>query len=1102
MRKTLLLTAGLALATAAPVSAQRSVRSFPQRLEAGVHQAKAPQRIPTAVADKQRGRLMYVGQLTDYNRRRSWCKFYSETAYNSLEKIKLIDTTTDVDLQIYGLRTGAYADGKYYAYIVKTYTYVELPVSFVELDPATGEMNVIHEFNETEQNEWPKIYDMAYDRSTGTLYALAQGVSEENPEYGATILLQVDPEDGSYQEVKNMNAVYYNMAFDYDGHLYMVRPLGDSSGQNIGTELVKFDSDLNEESTVEVSSWGAAYKMGYMTTMSFDFTTGDLWWLPMDQNAYQKPVVVNTSTGELDEKSGFVQGNQLVGLYIPYLTADTRTAAGQVTSIDARAAVSGAMVDTVKWTNPTLAWDRSKLTDLKEVLVYRKKTTGTSNELSTSEEILDASNAELVATLPADGQTGKEMQWVDQQPHEGFNTYYVVPCRESGEKGVPDSIRCYMGLDIPSEVTDMTLAMEGEHIRVNWAAPDHGINNGYVDPTGITYTLTRMPDNKVVARDLAATTLLDEEPLGEVAQYYYLIEPSNKAGKGTVAETPKLAAGAPVVPPTDLTFMSEDDAFRWTMVDNNRDGNQFFYNWDNALILYGSSGGNDDWAISPALSLQGGHTYVFKAKYHNAYPDAGFSIRTAVGTNNTAEAMTNVMRNDQDIYSNGYYDENIREFEDYFTAPADGIYYYGFNLYGGAYDNYYLHSVSISEVMDDDLSALTLNGVAEAVEGADNKCTVTIRNGGKNTQSAYTVKVVCRSEEGDEVVGETTNVPTIESGKTADVALTFKPTYEGTATFVGVVKFDKDGAAYNDTTTAVTINVQPAGTPPFTNEVNTGQNEATFTSAPFACYSSNDASQSLYYAAEVNAPEKSTITRIGYEYDGADKLTDRLNIGNVKIYMANTDKQYYDAYEKSARWSVSTDWIDPEEMTLVYEGEASLDPGKNNIASFTLQTPFEYDRTRNLAVCVLREGDISSDMNFPAQWHVYSNVDYDYDASNVITNYRTLRYYRGAAFSTVLEADGETWVPVLHLSFVDGSDTSIGQLQNGASVSVTYDAAAHALVLGEGIVRAQLYDVTGKLLLTCNQAGRHTVSLSAGVYVVRALLANGQAVSVKLNIAK
>lgn len=1102
MRKTLLLIACLSLAASAQVSAQHSVRTFPQRSEAKSNQARAPQRIPSAVADQQRGRLMYVGQVTDYNRRRSWCKFYSETAYNSMEKVKLIDTTDDADLQIYGLRTGAYADGKYYAYIVKTYSYIEIPVSFVELDPATGDYTVIHEFTETEQNDWPRIYDMAYDHSTGTLYAFGQGVSEDNPDYGATVLYQVDPSDGSYQEVKNMGAIYYNMAIDYDGHIYMVRPIDDGSGNNAGTELVKFDSDFNEESAVELTSWGSPYKMGYMTTMSFDYTTGNLWWLPMDANAYQKPVIINTETGVLDEKGGFVQGNHLTGLYIPYLTADKRTAAGQVTSIDARAAVSGTLVDTVKWTNPTLAWDRSELSDLKEVLVYRKKADGTSNELSTSEQLLDASNADLVATLPATGQTGKEMQWVDNQPHEGMNTYYVVPCRESGEKGVPDSIRCYMGLDIPSEVTDMTLSMEGEHIRVNWAAPDHGQNNGYVDPAGITYTLTRMPDNKVVARDLAATTLLDTEPLGEVAQYYYLIEPSNKAGKGSVAQTPTISAGAPVEPPTDLTFMSGDDANRWTIVDNNRDGNQFFYNWDNSLILYGASGGNDDWAISPALKLKGGHTYVFKAKFHNAYPDGAFSIRTAIGDNNTVEAMTNVLRNDQDLYSNGNYEENMREFVDYFNAPADGIYYYGFNLYGGVYDNYYLHSVNISEVMDDDLSALTLNGVAEAVEGADNKCTVTVRNSGKNTQSAYTVKVVCRNEQGDQVVGETTDVPAVESGKTVDVPLTFKPTYEGTATFVGVVKFDKDGAAYNDTTAAVTVTVQPAGTPPFTNVVTTGKNESNFTQVPFAYNSSNDATQSLYYAAEVNAPEKSTITRLGYEYNAQDKLTDRLNVGTVKVYMANTDKEAFASYEKSAYWYVSTDWLNPDEMTLVYEGEASVEPGKNNILSFTLQTPFDYDRTKNLAVCVLREGDLATGMNFPVLWRVYNNVDFGYGTDGTVDNYRTLRYYRGASFSTSLEADGETWVPVLHLSFSDGSGTSISQVESGAATGVSYDAATRALVLGQGVAAAQLYDVTGKLLLTCTQTGKHPVALDGGVYIVRARLADGSTVSGKLNVTK
>ena len=64
---------------------------------------------------------------------------------------------------------------------------------------------------------------------------------------------------------------------------------------------------------------------------------------------------INTETGLYEGKSWFSVGNSFVGLTIPYMTADSRTAAAQVSNIDAQADVNGAMVDTIKWVNPTKA---------------------------------------------------------------------------------------------------------------------------------------------------------------------------------------------------------------------------------------------------------------------------------------------------------------------------------------------------------------------------------------------------------------------------------------------------------------------------------------------------------------------------------------------------------------------------------------------------------------------------------------------------------------------------------------------------------------------------------------------------------------------------
>ena len=115
------------------------------------------------------------------------------------------------------------------------------------------------------------------------------------------------------------------------------------------------------------------------------------------------------------------------------MTADSRKAAAQVSQIDVQADVNGAMVDTVKWVNPTKTWDKSDLTEFKEVLVYRKKQNVATTELTPTSTLLSAENADLIATVEATGKMGQAMQFVDTHPYTGINTYYVVPSRVAGE---------------------------------------------------------------------------------------------------------------------------------------------------------------------------------------------------------------------------------------------------------------------------------------------------------------------------------------------------------------------------------------------------------------------------------------------------------------------------------------------------------------------------------------------------------------------------------------------------------------------------------------------------------------------------------------------
>lgn len=1105
MRKSLLLSLLLTIGASGTAMAQQQAKAFPKLKAAAVtadRQSSAMSKVPAAYDDKSRGKVMYAVEQLDYNRKRGFAKFYSGNPYSSIEKVIDEFQADDTGQQIFGARCGAYDGKKYYAYLVSTYSagFGEYPKSFVSIDPKTGEYETIAEYDDSDQSTWPTLFEMAYDYSTETMFALGQGVSSEDPEFAASVLYTVDLSTGTFDYVTEYKGIYLGLAFDYDGNMYATRYKYDKSYNIVGTDLVVFDENYQEDYTVNCTIDGANYVPYYCTSMEFDHSTGELYWLPQNASMYQKVVKINLATGVMTDFGSVTLGTSLNGLYIPFLTADNREAAGQVTSIDAAADENGAATAHVSWTNPEKAWNNTDLSQLEKVLVYRKLANGSSNELSKSEELLSADNSELVATLDPSG-IGKAQEWTDESPLTGVNTYYVVPCRVSGELGVPDSVRCYVGLDVPAAVSNATLVKSGDNMEISWTAPTQGVNKGYINTDEVTYTITRMPDEKVVATGVKGTSYTDNSELAEENYYYYIIKGENASGEGESAETNSLVAGKAYTAPYLFTFKSDGEANRWTVADQ-KGAHAFEYNSYSESMLLLAEGGADDWAISPSLSLKAGHTYKFNAKFHNAYADNAYNIRMTVGSDRTPASQTAVIVEENDLVAAGYYEQNMTEFSGTYTAEADGIYHFGFNVTTDGTDNYYLHSVHFTEVSAKDLSATSLNDLASAVAGADNKCTVTVANVGTEEQSDYKVKIVCKGENGDEVVGESTNVPAIKAGRSADVALTFKPTAEGAFDFVGVVEIEGDGDVTNDTTAAVKVTVSEAGTDTWT-VIATDSNINSDTNVPFSYNSSCDISQSIYLASDFNAPAKGEITRIGYEYDSNDNLTDRTPATTLKVYMGNTDKTAFNAHMKSTWYAVSNDWaVLDSDVKLVYEGEVTVEPG-HNILALDLDEPFDYDRSKNLLVLTIREGSVSSDLCWPVLWKTYNNVDLSpSSATEPPTNARTIRYSKGVAFYNSNQGDIEAFVPVLHMAF-SGYDAIANATDGGKAIC--YDAQSGTLSFGKDVKSAEVYDLAGKLVRSYQTAGGQSAvspSLSEGLYIVRALSASGTAQSVKLSITK
>ena len=100
-------------------------------------------------------------------------------------------------------------------------------------------------------------------------------------------------------------------------------------------------------------------------------------------------------------------------------------------------------------------------------------------------------------------------------------------------------------------------------------------------------------------------------------------------------------------------------------------------------------------------------------------------------------------------------------------------------------------------------------------------------------------------------------------------------------------------------------------------------------------------SQQIYTAAELNTGgQPMEITSIAFQYNYSSAMTAKTN---CTIYMANTSKTSF---------SSTTDWVQYSNLTPVYTGSMNCSAGAGTYTTFTLTTPFTYDGTSSLLVCV------------------------------------------------------------------------------------------------------------------------------------------------------
>ena len=262
-----------------------------------------------------------------------------------------------------------------------------------------------------------------------------------------------------------------------DGNIYYVTYAG---------QLYKYDYETKECTQVlgnvkiknDAGNLMAWQNQGFCA--AFDWTTNDLYYTFID-NAWTCRVVRLDITGEQEPENVYnMPGKEmtLMGLYFANPAKGAPAPAENISFSDDRV---------LTFTVPTQTVDGEALTDgLKAIITVNGK-----------ESSYDV--------------TAGETKHIATDLNGSVNITIVIA--NSAGRSAERKVITFIGTDLPTHVTNLVLAADEGSFTLTWDAPTTSQNGGPVDESSLNYTVTRMPDEVVVAEGLKATSFTEPVPV-------------------------------------------------------------------------------------------------------------------------------------------------------------------------------------------------------------------------------------------------------------------------------------------------------------------------------------------------------------------------------------------------------------------------------------------------------------------------------------------------------------------------------------------------------------------------------------------------------------
>ena len=139
-----------------------------------------------------------------------------------------------------------------------------------------------------------------------------------------------------------------------------------------------------------------------------------------------------------------------------------------------------------------------------------------------------------------DVEPGQALEWIDEQPLHGSNSYIIVAENEHG-RGKVSEATVFAGVDVPMAVENFWIRgnEDNQMAVLTWDAPASAVNGGVIDGS-LQYTIVEyFPDGAtpeeqmvIIGTTTETTFTVEREPTDEMEIHYYAVIPSTSAGVG------------------------------------------------------------------------------------------------------------------------------------------------------------------------------------------------------------------------------------------------------------------------------------------------------------------------------------------------------------------------------------------------------------------------------------------------------------------------------------------------------------------------------------------------------------------------------------------